>query len=469
MPYVFYDTETTGTATAFDQILQFAAIRTDDDLNELGRFNIRCRLLPHIIPSPIALRVTHVTPAMLTDSALPSHYAMIRKIRNTLLAWSPATFIGFNSMSFDENLLRQALFQTLHQAYLTNTNGNARSDALHVAHAASVYTPDALVVPTDEHGRQMFRLDRLALANGYHHDGAHEAMADVVATLYIARLIRNRAPDIWKAMDRATTKNAVKNYVATESLFSLTESYYGCAYSWLVTPCGQNPKDTGQLAVFDLSFDPDDYRFLSAEDLVSVLNASPKVIRSIRANRQPIMMPADAAPASTKALRIPPDERLRRVEVIQGDPEFRARVGQAQALRLADTDPPAHVEQRIYDGFPNAADEARMKQFHQVDWGARSALAAQIEDPRLGEFARRLIYFERPEMLSQAHSAELSAWMANRVLAEDESVPWMTVRKALRETDALLQDARGEEAHLLSEVKDFLHGRAEKIAADVKL
>ena len=100
-----------------------------------------------------------------------------------------------------------------------------------MAHAASVYTPDALVVPTDEHGRQMFRLDRLVLANGYHHDGAHEAMADVVATMYIARLIRNRAPDIWKAMDRATTKNAVKNYVATESLFSLTESYYGCAYS----------------------------------------------------------------------------------------------------------------------------------------------------------------------------------------------------------------------------------------------
>ena len=467
MPYVFYDTETTGTATAFDQILQFAAIRTDDDLHELERFNIRCRLLPHIIPSPIALRVTHVTPTMLTDSALPSHYAMIRKIRDTLLAWSPATFIGFNSMSFDENLLRQALFQTLHPAYLTNTNGNARSDVLRVAHAASAYTPDALVVPTDDLGRQVFRLDRLALANGHHHDGAHEAMADVVATMYVARLIRNRAPDIWKAMDRAATKNAVKKYVATESVFSLTESYYGCAYSWLVTPCGQNPRDVGQLAVFDLSFDPDDYRFLSAENLVAVLNASPKAIRSIRANRQPIMMPADAAPDSTKALQIPPGERRRRVEVIQGDPEFQARVGQAQALRVADKDLPAHVEQRIYDGFPNAADEVRMKQFHQVDWGARPALAAQIEDPRLGEFARRLIYFERPEMLSQEQSSELSAWMVNRVLTEDESVPWMTVRKALRETDALLQDACGEAAHLLSEIKDFLHSRAKAIAAGV--
>ena len=465
MPYVFYDTETTGTNTAFDQILQFAAIRTDDDLNELERFSLRCRLLPHIIPSPIALLLTRVTPAMLTDSDLPSHYAMIRQIRDTLLKWSPATFIGFNSIVFDETLLRQALFQTLHPAYLTNTNGNARSDVLRVAHAASAYTPDAIVVPSDDRGRQVFALDRLALANGYNGNDAHEAMADVMATIYMARLIRSRAPDLWAAMDRTTTNNAVNDYVATDSLFSLTESYFGQSHSWLVTPCGQNPNDAGQLAFFDLSFNPDDYRFLSAEELVAVLNASPKAIRSLRTNRQPIMMPANAAPANTKALQVPPDERRRRMEVIQGDPDFRLRVGQAQALRFADKEPSAHVEQRLYDGFPNAADEAIMTQFHQVDWDRRSALAAQIDDPRISEFARRLIYFERPEMLPDARSVELSAWMANRLLTEDDSVPWMTVRKALRETDAMLKNAHGQEARLLSEVRDFLYGRAETVAA----
>ena len=465
MPYVFYDTETTGTETSFDQILQFAAIRTDDNLNELERFNIRCRLLPHIIPSPIALHVTHVTPSMLTDSALPSHYEMIRQIRDTLLEWSPATFIGFNSMSFDENLLRQGLFQTLHPPYLTNTNGNARADALRMAHAVSVYTPDAMVVQTNDRGRQVFTLDRLAHANGYNHDDAHEAMADVEATIYMVRLIRDRAPDVWKAMDRATTKNAVKDYVATESLFSLTESYFGRIYSWLVTPCGQNPKDAGELSVFDLFFDPDDYRFLSAENLVPVLNATPKVIRSLRANRQPIMMSADAAPNGTKALQIPPSELRRRVEVIRGDPDFQARVGQAQTLRFVDKEPPAHVEQRIYDGFPSAADEALMEQFHQADWSERSALAVQIKDLRLREFARRLMYFERPEVLPDEQSAELSTWMANRVLTEDESVPWMTVRKALRETDVLLRNARGEEAGLLSEVREFLYSRAEESSA----
>ena len=34
MRFVFYDTETTGLQTAFDQILQFAAICTDENFEE---------------------------------------------------------------------------------------------------------------------------------------------------------------------------------------------------------------------------------------------------------------------------------------------------------------------------------------------------------------------------------------------------------------------------------------------------
>ena len=34
MPSVFYDTEMAGTETAFDQTLQFAAIKTDDKIVE---------------------------------------------------------------------------------------------------------------------------------------------------------------------------------------------------------------------------------------------------------------------------------------------------------------------------------------------------------------------------------------------------------------------------------------------------
>lgn len=46
MAFVFYDIETSGISQHFDQILQFAAILTDDDLQEVERFEIRSRLQP---------------------------------------------------------------------------------------------------------------------------------------------------------------------------------------------------------------------------------------------------------------------------------------------------------------------------------------------------------------------------------------------------------------------------------------
>ena len=466
MTYVFYDTETTGTETDFDQTLQFAAIRTDDELNEMDRFHIRCRLLPHIVPSPGALIATRVKPAMLTDPALPSHYDAIRQVRDKLLEWSPATVIGFNSLKFDESLLRQALFQTLHSAYLTNTNGNARSDVMRVAHAVSIYAPGNMIVPTDHQGRQTFRLELLAPANGYNHDKAHEAMADVEATIYIARLVRSRAPDIWHAMDRVTTKSRVKAYLDAQSMFSLTERYFSRTYSWLVTPCGHNPDYSGEFAVFDLFYDPEAYRSLSLEDLVGVLNASPKVIRSLRANSQPIMMPAEAAPTNVKARSVPTHELNRRVAVIQNDEDFRARVGQAQALRFVDEEPSPHIEQRLYDGFPGEVDQVHMARFHDVLWPDRVSLAGRMEDSRVKQFAHRLIYFEHPELLPATKRAELDAWRAKRVLSDDEGVPWMTIRKAIREADDLLQYSSGEETALLGEVKDFLLKLAHRLGSE---
>src|SRR6266436_100795 len=152
MSFVFYDTETTGTNTSFDQILQFAAIRTDDQLDELEAFEIRSRLLPFIAPSPGAMRANRVTVHQLTDETLPSHYEMVRRIRQRLLTWSPSVFVGYNSISFDEHLLRQAFYKTLHPIYLTNKNGNLRYDAMRLIQASSVFAPDTIVLPRGKKG-----------------------------------------------------------------------------------------------------------------------------------------------------------------------------------------------------------------------------------------------------------------------------------------------------------------------------
>ena len=106
--FVFYDTETTGLIRDFDQVLQFAAILTDDGLNEVERFNIRCRCRPWTVPSPVALKITGVKPAQLGDPSLPSFYEMMGAIRAKLEQWSPARFVGYNTILFDEPRLQRA-------------------------------------------------------------------------------------------------------------------------------------------------------------------------------------------------------------------------------------------------------------------------------------------------------------------------------------------------------------------------
>ena len=68
MSFVFFDTETTGLKRGFDQILHFAAIRTDANLNEVARFETRSRLQPHVLPHPLALRTNGLPIEWLTDA-----------------------------------------------------------------------------------------------------------------------------------------------------------------------------------------------------------------------------------------------------------------------------------------------------------------------------------------------------------------------------------------------------------------
>jgi exodeoxyribonuclease I len=454
MAFVFYDTETTGTNTTFDQILQFAAIFTDDDLNEIDRFEIRCRLMPHVVPAPGALRANRVRPAVLTDPSLPSHYEAICAIAEKMRSWSPAVFIGYNSLNFDETLLRQAFYQNLKPIYLTNTSRNARAHALRLVQAASVYAPNSIIVPTADSGRPTLKLDALAPANGFNHANAHDALGDVEATIFIARLVKGRAPDIWDALMPLAAKPAVIERALSSKILSLTEYFMGKPHSWLVVGCGQNPEYDAQLGVFDLRYDPTNYLDMSVEKLVEVMNSRTKAIRCIKANAQPILFSRALAGPDLHDLGIDNNEIERRAGLITDG--FRTRIGEAIGNRYPPTAPFIFVEQQIYDGFSRRPDEFLMQRFHQVSWEQRAGILEQIEDPRIRELGYRIIYAERPNCLSAVKRAALDAWHGCRLQSNIE-VPWLTIAAALDETKKLLKED-SKNVELLCEVGDWLRG-----------
>lgn len=459
MSFVFYDVETTGVHKHFDQILQFAAILTDPDLNEIDRFEVRCRLMPHVVPSPGALRVTRIGMERLLDPTLPSHYEMVCEIAGRLSAWSRAVFLGWNTLEFDEELLRQAFWQCLHPPYLTNTNGNARTDLLRVAQALAVDEPDVLVVPLSDKGKPSFKLDRLAPANGFTHANAHDALADVEATVHIARIVMERAPDHWSEVLRFCSKASAVDFMECEDAFIVTECYFGKPYRYALTAI--ETESSGAVVAYDLSVDPEPLRDLDDARLAARLGRSPKPVRRVRANKSPLLRDIASVGGLVGMSVAELEERARDV---RADEVFVARLLAASAS--AQFEEAVHVEARIYDGFPGHADQQRMRHFHDLCWQGRAKIVEEFEDQRLIELGRRLVYHHDPDRLCSEHLSDLEMSLTRRMLGHGHDDPkWLTLAAALEEAEVAKNGCSPEEEVILDGLIHYLRGEITRCGA----
>ena len=261
--FVFYDFETSSSNKSWGQIIQVGAILTNDNLEELDRYEARCRLSPSIIPEAMALIVNKSSPKMLKGANL-SHYEMIRQLVETLKRWGMATFIGFNSIDFDEEFLRTTLFQTLEYPYLTSTSGNNRGDLLNLARAANLYYPNTLKNSISAKGNAVYKLDQMAPLNGIEHGDAHSAIGDVIATLGVAKIISKKAPSVWKASQLTTNKDSTLEVIKQELYFCTNEYFYGKSRPYIQAFVCQHPKYQWPKC-FDLKHDPSIYLDMPAE------------------------------------------------------------------------------------------------------------------------------------------------------------------------------------------------------------
>lgn len=456
MPFIFYDTETTGTRTSFDQILQFAAIKTDDNLTVLETFDIRCKLLPYIVPSPGALLVTGVSVSEITNCST-SHFEMMRRIRKKMDDWSEggAVFVGWNSMRFDEALLRQAYYQSLLPVYQTNTNGNGRADMMRVAQVVSACVPNTLAVPLKADGKASFKLGLVASANGVALDNAHEALADANATVGVARLIRQRAPALWDTLMNNARKGAPLKRLRSEPIMLLSENFFGSSYTSVVTAVAPNTNNPNEWGVFDLQFDPTPYLDASDDDLRAAIDGKTKAIRRVSINSQPGLLPISFMPEDVRGGRQSIETYQTRARLVGEHSFFRKRVSHFLAERYADQPKSDHVEELIYDGFPSNEDQGRMNDFHNSGWDMRASIIREIEDDRYRTLGQRILATEQPEQMTDNQRRLWNSWRRDRLLTEGDS-PWLTVASALGELADLSESAPPDHRQQIAEIEHFL-------------
>ena len=440
MGFVIYDLETTGLKKRVDQILQFAAVHTDENLEVLEQVEFEGRLRPHILPSPGALHVTGSRYADLIDPMRPSHDAMLGAIHAAMLRWTPSMFIGFNSISYDDELLRQAFYESLRPPiYITNMNGNSRGDLLKLARVVGTLRPDVLKTARGPDGRRVFRLSDLAQANGINPGRSHTAAADVATTLALCRLIAAEAPVLWSSFMRFSNKAEVLNFIGEHETFAVFEFKKGIQDVHPVTAIGFKPTETNVRYCLDLTADLAALRRMTpAELLVEVAKADGPILR-MKANCSPIL--AELWELDTELLGGFTEADLgATATAVRGDQAFVARLLAAAVTSETIWPKSRFVEFQIYDAFIKDWDADVCRRFHAAPWKDRLALIDRFQDVRLKKLACRLIYFERPDLLDADLRVQIDAVISGRLHGREAGAPGRSFAATLQEFDTLLAE-----------------------------
>jgi exodeoxyribonuclease-1 len=185
--YLFYDIETTGLNKCFDQVLQFAAIRTDMQLNELNRVEIQVRLNPDVIPSPYAVLTHRIGPSEFQQGL--NEVDALSKI-HALLNEPNTISVGYNTLGFDDEFLRFSFYKNLLAPYTHQfANGCGRMDLYPITLLYHLFKPDCIQWPVKDDGQVSLKLDDINKANHFAKGQAHNAMVDVEATLALAKAL----------------------------------------------------------------------------------------------------------------------------------------------------------------------------------------------------------------------------------------------------------------------------------------
>ncbi len=462
MNYVFYDLETTGKNKDWSQIIQFGAILVNENLQELERHDIKCNLKSGVVPEPEALLVNNNSISDLAKINF-SHYELINEIKLKFSEWSPAVFFGFNSIQYDEEILRKSFFKSLLDVYITQLEGNKRGDILNIARASFFYDKNSIKTSLNLKGNISFKLEDLSKANNISHN-AHDAMGDVIATIELAKILKKNAPKVWQQSLKNCYKNDVENFLLQNKIFSFLDYNFGKIKFYPLTFLCFHPK-FNYPQCYNLSVDPVEIVKLSYSDLKKRIKEKPIFLKSVPYSKHPSVFEFNYQIKNNEFVNI--DEQIlnNRVDLLSKSEEFKEKIKlilDEQYQETEDMKPQVEIlaEESLYKGgFPSYKDKSLMRKFHEGSWHDKYKISLEFEDHRFQYFAQRIIYEVSPQCLPKEIFNNIHRSIANQILTLDD-VNWFTLPKAFKQIDDLREKYNNEESNqkliFLSEINEYL-------------
>ena len=441
--YIFTDTETTGLDINFSQIIQVGSLLTDENLVVEKEHNLSSKLLPWVVPSPEAFLV-HKRLQCLDDNS-PSHYEMMLDLRNDWLDWSSQrnpVFVTYNGHRFDEELFRRQFYWCLLPSYITNTGGATRLDLMYTFQIIANFFPNSLVIPSNQEDEISLKLTDWADSNNISSLNAHDALGDCYLMVNLARLIAEKAPEVWRSSLRGSSKDGNLRLLQSEPFAMIGEVIRKKKFTYPVTFCGQNQKMQNEVAAADLYFDPDDLNELSDSELFEQISTGGSAIKKVRINKSIPLISCLDIPSIQERLDIPLKQLEERAYKIRNNTKLQARVSELLTNNQIKYPPPKFVEQSVYSGFPSNEDELWMERFHSTPWEERHKLIEGFVDSRYKELAERLICSSKVNNISDNSLKRYKAFLEQRL---SDKGPWLNLSTAKQKIQKLMENEEDKE------------------------
>ena len=476
--FLWHDYETFGATPRRDRPAQFAAIRTDAELNEIGEpIMLYCQPANDFLPDPESCLITGILPQHCLEHGVPEH-EFARQIEAAFS--QPDTIgVGYNTIRFDDEVTRYLFWRNLIDPYAREWQHNCgRWDLLDVVRMVHALRPDGIVWPTRDDGKPSFKLEHLSAANGLAHESAHDALSDVRATIALARLIRSKQPRLFdfclelRRKDRVAAEiglhqapEARQPFLHVSGMFPVEN---GCLA--LVYPLARHPTNKNEILVWDCRYDPSELFTLDAEtirtrmftrtdDLPEGVTRLP--IKSVHLNKSPMLV------ANLKTLQpelatrwdIDLEQGRAHAALAAAGPDLRAVW--ALVLQKPASGTPVDVDEDLYGGFVSKDDRRQLESIRMQKPAALTGKRVSFDDERLNELLLRYRARNFPETLSEE---EMQTWEAHRAARLFEGAGGArTIDQLFQEIDALSETADERAEAILGALYDY----AEMIAPEL--
>lgn len=451
MTYFFYDLETSGIDSRYQRIMQFGGVRTDEDLNIIGEpFQTLVKLTDEILPEPDAVMITGITPQKTLEEGI-SEVALINYLNKEV--FTPNTVVaGFNSIRFDDEFIRNLLYRNYFDPYEREwMDGRSRWDVIDLVRMARALRPAGLKWPETPEGKPTNRLELLTKTNGIEHSNAHDALADVMATIEVAKLIKKSQPKLFQHLlsmrDKKVAAENLKIGVPIVHSSGMLRSENLSTSVFM--PIVKHPINVNCILAWDLRFDPSGWKDYSTDDLSRLAFASWQElsktdeqrlpVKAIHLNKSPAVAPLgvldEAAQERINLTLAQVEEHAKRLRALVDLPNKLSKVWQANTFDKAED-----VEGQIYDGFLSDADKLAAKEVHKLTEPQLRNFAPSFTDNRLNEMWIRYKARNFPQTLTDEERSLWEQYRAKRI----KSGPGITAVKYMNRLSSLAQEINSD-------------------------